>query len=58
MINTLFLPELREMLRSENFDEMREFCEAIHPAATADFMSGLTADEAWQAGFWFALNSH
>lgn len=48
MINTLFLPELREMLRSENYQELKEFCEAIHPAATADFMSGLTADEAWQ----------
>ena len=48
MINTLFLPELREMLRSQNLQELREFCEAIHPAATADFMSGLTSDEAWQ----------
>ena len=48
MINTLFLPELREMLKSQNAGELREFCEAIHPAATADFMSGLTSHEAWQ----------
>jgi magnesium transporter len=48
MINTLFLPELREMLNSQNDAEMSEFCQALHPAATADFMSGLTSDEAWQ----------
>lgn len=48
MINTLFLPELREMLHSQNSEELHEFCEAIHPAATADFMSGLTSAEAWQ----------
>ncbi|MCP4192030.1 MAG: magnesium transporter [Planctomycetaceae bacterium] len=47
MINTLFLPELREMLNSHNADDLSEFCEAIHPAATADFMSGLSATEAW-----------
>jgi magnesium transporter len=48
MVNTLFLPELREMLQSNNTQELREFCEALHPATTADFMSGLTADEAWR----------
>lgn len=47
MINTLFLPELREMLESGNFPELKEFCEALHPAATADFMSGLSAEESW-----------
>ena len=47
MINTLFLPELREMLLNGNSAEMKEFCEALHPAAIADFMAGLTADEAW-----------
>ncbi len=48
MINTLYLPELREMLLSKNSLELSEFCQALHPAATADFMSGLTSDEAWQ----------
>ena len=48
MLNTLFLPEIREMLASNNQDELREFCSAIHPAATADFMGGLSADESWQ----------
>ena len=47
MINTLFLPELREMLREENASELREFCTALHPARTAEFMAGLTIEEAW-----------
>lgn len=47
MINTLYLPELREMLQEQNAQELREFCEAIHPARAAEFMEGLTADEAW-----------
>ena len=47
MINTLYLPELRELLAEGNRQELREFCEAMHPARTAEFMEGLTADEAW-----------
>lgn len=48
MINTLFLPELREMLADENAVELRQFCEELHPARAAEFMEGLTADEAWR----------
>ena len=47
MTNTLYLPELREMLAEDNEAELREFCVALHPARTAEFMEGLTADEAW-----------
>lgn len=47
MINTLFLPELREMLRLEDAAGLAEFCSALHPARTAEFMEGLTEDEAW-----------
>ena len=47
MINTLYLPELRELLAEGNAQELREFCEAMHPARTAEFMEGLSADEAW-----------
>ena len=47
MINTLYLPELREMLAAGNAQGLREFCEAIHPARAAEFMAGLTSDEAW-----------
>ena len=48
MINTLYLPELREMLTEGNVAELREFCTALHPARTAEFMEGLTTDESWQ----------
>ncbi len=47
MTNTLYLPELREMLDNQNSRELREFCEALHPARTAEFMEGLTAAESW-----------
>ena len=48
MVNTLFLPEIREMLAEDNQQELREFCSAIHPAGTAEFMGGLTPDETWR----------
>ncbi|NLY03124.1 MAG: magnesium transporter [Rhodopirellula sp.] len=47
MTNTLYLPELREMLAENNAAELREFCEALHPARTAEFMEGLSAPEMW-----------
>jgi magnesium transporter len=48
MINTLFLPELREMLANNDAQELHEFCEALHPVRTAEFMEGLSSPEAWQ----------
>lgn len=48
MTNTLFLPELREMLAERNEAELREFCTALHPARTAEFMEGLDAAESWE----------
>jgi len=45
MINTLFLPELREMLADNNFKELSEFCVALHASRTAEFMAGLTSEE-------------
>jgi magnesium transporter len=47
MINTLYLPELREMLAANDMAELREFCTALHPARTVEFMEGLAAEEAW-----------
>ncbi len=47
MTNTLYLPELREMLAENNAAELQEFCEALHPARTAEFMEGLSAQEIW-----------
>ncbi|MEE8453142.1 MAG: CBS domain-containing protein, partial [Thermoguttaceae bacterium] len=47
MTNTLYLPELREMLAENNAADLTEFCTALHAARTAEFMEGLTASEAW-----------
>jgi magnesium transporter len=48
MINTLYLPELREMLAEHDEAGLREFCVALNPARTAEFMEGLDAAEQWQ----------
>jgi magnesium transporter len=48
IFSMLYLPELREMLAESDSDGLREFCTALHPARTAEFMEGLTAAEAWQ----------
>ena len=36
------------MLVANNAEELRDFCEAIHPARAAEFMEGLTSEESWQ----------
>ena len=47
MPNTLYLPELREMLAENDAAALTEFSTELHPARTAEFMEGLTAKEAW-----------
>jgi magnesium transporter len=47
MINLLLLPELREMLANNDQQELQQFCTALNPARTAEFMEGLTDTEAW-----------
>ncbi len=48
MVNTLYLPELREMLQDQDEAGLQEFCTALHPARTADYMQGLAPGEAWR----------
>ncbi|MCM2371323.1 magnesium transporter [Aporhodopirellula aestuarii] len=48
MVNTLFLPEIREMLAFEQEGELREFCVALNPGRTAEFMEGLDDHEVWR----------
>jgi magnesium transporter len=48
LINMLYLPELREMLAEADTQGLHEFCTALHPARTAEFMEGLSAAETWQ----------
>ena len=47
MVNTLLLPELREMLADGNVAELEEFCTALNASRTAEFMEGLSEDDAW-----------
>ena len=47
MINPLYLPELREMLATDQRSELAEFCSALNAGRTADFMEGLTDAEVW-----------
>ena len=47
-MNTLYLPELREMIAEEDVQGLREFSEAILPARAAEFMEGLDAQESWR----------
>ncbi len=47
MINTLYLPELREMLVENDTAGLRDFCGALHPGRIAEFMEGLSAEETW-----------
>lgn len=48
MINVLLLPELREMLATNDVAELQQFCTAMNPTRTAEFMEGLTHEESWQ----------
>lgn len=48
MVNTLFLPEIREMLADADRAGLGEFCTAVNPGRTAEFMEGLNDDEVWQ----------
>ena len=57
MINTLYLPELREMLTENDTTGLAEFCTALHPARTAEFMEGLTPEESWRVLQYTDLNT-
>ncbi|MBQ9873254.1 MAG: magnesium transporter [Thermoguttaceae bacterium] len=46
--SSLLLPELREMIATNDVDEMRVFCSALHPASTAEFLQDLEPDEIWK----------
>jgi magnesium transporter len=48
VVNTLFLPELREMLADANRAELEEFCTTLNAGRTAEFMEGLSNEQVWQ----------
>ena len=53
-MNTLFLPELREMLAEQNEGDLIEFCQTLHAGRTAEFMEGLGDEEVWGVLRWAA----
>jgi len=49
MNNHLLLSELREFIESGNIDKLQTFFAGQHPAETAELISSLPANEAWEA---------
>ncbi|MEM6470658.1 MAG: magnesium transporter [Planctomycetota bacterium] len=47
MVNTLYLPELREMLAENQTAELDEFCVTLNAGRTAEFMEGLDDGDLW-----------
>lgn len=45
MKNPLLVPEFRDMLASDNIDEIKEFCTSTPPSVVADFLGAMTAEE-------------
>ena len=45
---SLLLPDLREILETEDADGLREFCEALHPAIVAEVLAEMEPVEIWQ----------
>ncbi|GIW93530.1 MAG: magnesium transporter MgtE [Pirellulaceae bacterium] len=48
MINTLLLPELRELLENPDDPDLLEALTEMHPANLAEFSEGLSAEETWK----------
>ena len=48
-IGSILTPELREMLRTDDSQGLREFCAVLHPASAADCLEELGPDETWHA---------
>lgn len=48
MYNQLILPDLQMMLRENDAQGLREFCEALYPVVSAEILEGLEAKQIWQ----------
>ncbi|HDQ45169.1 MAG TPA: magnesium transporter [bacterium] len=48
MKNPLLAPELRELLETNDTENLREFLISVHPAVIADLISALSPAEAWR----------
>ncbi len=48
MLNPLLVPELRDYLRTNDVEGIREFCRFCHQASIAEFISPLSPEEIWK----------
>ncbi len=48
MKNPLLVPELRELIKDNNTQSLKDFCESGHPAIIAELIAALSPDVAWQ----------
>ncbi|MEN6451557.1 MAG: magnesium transporter [Thermoguttaceae bacterium] len=48
MPNPLLLPELREMLETNDAESLKAVSAELHPATVADFSEGLSVEETWK----------
>jgi magnesium transporter len=45
MMNTLLIPELRELINDKNVKDLQTFLESLHPAQAAELIAGLKPEE-------------
>ncbi|HYF49726.1 MAG TPA: magnesium transporter [Planctomycetota bacterium] len=45
MMNTLLIPELRELIQDKNVEQLRKFLQGLHPAQAAELIAGLKPEE-------------
>lgn len=48
MTNSALIPDLQELLESNNVDALREFCAETHPEVVVEFVSALASGEIWR----------
>lgn len=56
MRNPLLVPELRELIKSENKNELQFFLDDMHPAVASEFLSALDTDEIIMILTWLEPN--
>jgi Mg/Co/Ni transporter MgtE len=49
MINTLLLPEIRELLEHQEYDILTDFCSSLDSATVAEFLRALSPNELFKA---------
>ena len=48
MSHPLFGPEVRQMLADGDSEQMRTFCETLHPATIAEVLDEFPLDQVWR----------